>query len=228
MYFLSELVAVSTRTMSCAKHGMSAKSASPAAPASVRMGSTDQRWFGWGAGWSHGGGGCECGTARTSFARMRAKRLTAALQNVALGRVHERGTGGWDLGDPAPAFKQLAASGRFAPGSMIVLGAGRGHDAREFARHGFPVTAVDFTAYAVREMQRLADLAAPIEIVQHDIFTLSSTFDGRFEYVLEHTCFCRDDDTGRPGRRSGRTVRSDRQSTQSRAGVAGGNPVPTT
>ena len=111
---------------------------------------------------------------------------------------YERGTDGWDLGGPAPAFKQLAASGRFAPGSMIVLGAGRGHDAREFARHGFHVTAVDFTAYAAREMQRLADPAAPIEIVQHDVFTLPSTFDSRFEYVLEHTCFCAID----PRRRS--------------------------
>ncbi len=31
--------------------------------------------------------------------------------------------------------KQIASNGRFKPGSMIVLGAGRGHDAREFARH---------------------------------------------------------------------------------------------
>jgi SAM-dependent methyltransferase len=103
---------------------------------------------------------------------------------------YERGTDGWDLGGPTPVFKQLAASGRFAPGRTIVLGAGRGHDAREFARHGFQVTAVDFSAYAAREMQRLADPAAPIEILQHDIFTLPGAFDGAFDYVLEYTCFC--------------------------------------
>ena len=62
---------------------------------------------------------------------------------------YEQGTDGWDLGGPAPAFTQLAASGRFTPGPMLVPGDGRGHDAREFARHGFSVTAVDFTAYAV-------------------------------------------------------------------------------
>jgi SAM-dependent methyltransferase len=73
---------------------------------------------------------------------------------------------------------------------MIVLGAGRGHDARVFARYGFQVTAVDFTAYAVREMQRLTEPSAPIKILQHDIFALPSEFDGAFEYVLEHTCFC--------------------------------------
>jgi len=103
---------------------------------------------------------------------------------------YERGTDGWDLGGPTPTFQQLAASGRFAPGRMIVLGAGRGHDARTFARQGFQVIAVDFAAHAVREMQRLADPAAPIEVVQHDIFTLPSTFDGVFDYVLEYTCFC--------------------------------------
>ncbi len=103
---------------------------------------------------------------------------------------YERGSDGWDLGGPTPAFKQLAASGRFKPGGMIVLGAGRGHDAREFARQGFQVTAVDFSAYAVGEMQRLADPAAPIEILQQDLFTLPSVLDGTFDYVLEYTCFC--------------------------------------
>jgi len=111
---------------------------------------------------------------------------------------YERGSDGWDLGGPTPAFRRLASSGRFAPGTMIVLGAGRGHDAREFARHGFRVTAVDFAAQAVSEMQRLADPAAPIEILQHDIFALPSTFDGSFDYVLEYTCFCAIDPRRRP------------------------------
>ncbi len=99
-------------------------------------------------------------------------------------------TDGWDLGGPTPAFKRLAASGRFTPGRMIVPGAGRGHDAREFARHGFQVTAVDFSPTAIREMKRLADPEAPIEILQHDMFTLPHAFDGSFDYVLQYTCFC--------------------------------------
>ncbi|MGH2523078.1 MAG: methyltransferase domain-containing protein, partial [Anaerolineales bacterium] len=77
---------------------------------------------------------------------------------------YERGTDGWDLGGPTPAFKRLAASSQFKPGRMVVLGAGRGHDAREFARHGFQVTAVDFTPFAVHEMQRLAAPNPPLEI----------------------------------------------------------------
>jgi SAM-dependent methyltransferase len=73
---------------------------------------------------------------------------------------------------------------------MIVLGAGRGHDAREFARNGFQVTAVDFASQAVKEMQRLADPDAPVEILQNDIFALPETLDQSFDYVLEYTCFC--------------------------------------
>ena len=111
---------------------------------------------------------------------------------------YQRGTDGWDLGGPTPVFKRLASSNRFKPGRMIILGAGRGHDAREFSRHGFIVTAVDFSSYAVEQMHKLADPKAPIKILQHDIFTLPSDLDGSFDYLLEYTCFCAID----PKRRS--------------------------
>ena len=111
---------------------------------------------------------------------------------------YERQTDGWDLGGPTPAFKRLISSRQLIPGRMIVLGAGRGHDAREFARHGFQVTAVDFAAQAVQEMQRLASPEAPVEILQHDIFTLPESLNNSFDYVLEYTCFCAID----PKRRS--------------------------
>lgn len=101
-----------------------------------------------------------------------------------------RKTDGWDLGSATPTFKYLASSGRFKPGRMIVPGAGRGHDAREFARHGFQVTAVDFSPYVVSEMNRLADPQAPVEILQHDIFALPRGLDDSFDFALEYTCFC--------------------------------------
>jgi SAM-dependent methyltransferase len=73
---------------------------------------------------------------------------------------------------------------------MAVPGAGRGHDAREFARHGFQVTAIDFASHAVREMKRLADPDAPVEVLQHDLFSLPHALDNSFDYLLEYTCFC--------------------------------------
>lgn len=103
---------------------------------------------------------------------------------------YQRGTDGWDLGGPTPIFKRLAVTRRFKPGRMIVLGAGRGHDAREFSRHGFEVTAVDFSPYAVEQMHKLADHKTPIEILQHDIFNLPDELNDSFDYVLEYTCFC--------------------------------------
>jgi SAM-dependent methyltransferase len=103
---------------------------------------------------------------------------------------YQRKSDGWDLGGPTPAFKRLASTRRFNPGRMIVPGAGRGHDAREFARHGFQVTAVDFSPYVVNEMKRLADPQAPVEVLQHDIFALPPKLDNSFDYVLEYTCFC--------------------------------------
>src|SRR5688572_18300469 len=103
---------------------------------------------------------------------------------------YEQGTDGWDLGRPTPVFQRLLRTQRLSPGRMIVLGAGRGHDAREFARHGFQVTAVDFSSQAAREMHRLASPEAPVEILQHDIFALPAALNHSFDYVLEYTCFC--------------------------------------
>lgn len=103
---------------------------------------------------------------------------------------YQRRTDGWDLAGPTPALRRIAASGRFQPGKMLVPCAGRGHDAREFARHGFRVTAVDFSPSAVEAMRALAEPAAPIEILQHDMFELPQELDGAFDYVLQYTCFC--------------------------------------
>lgn len=103
---------------------------------------------------------------------------------------YEHKTDGWDLGGPTPVFKRLISSGQLTPGQLIVLGAGRGHDAREFARHGFQVTAVDFASHAVNEMHRLADPSAPVEIMQQDLFAFPHEKDHSFDYLLEYTCFC--------------------------------------
>jgi SAM-dependent methyltransferase len=108
-----------------------------------------------------------------------------------------QGTDGWDLGRPTPVFQRLLQNQSLSPGRVIVLGAGRGYDAREFARHGFQVTAVDFSSQAVQEMYHLASADAPVEILQHDLFTLPELFNESFDYVLEYTCFCAIDPTRR-------------------------------
>ena len=103
---------------------------------------------------------------------------------------YQQGRVGWDIGHAHPVFERLAKQEQFAPGKMVVLGAGRGHDARLFARHNFKVTAVDFAAEAVRDMKALNNTATPIEVLQADIFALPVAWQGAFDYVLEYTCLC--------------------------------------
>lgn len=114
-------------------------------------------------------------------------------------RHYREGNLAWDLGAPAPPFVDLLdGAGAPQPGRMLVLGAGRGHDAVLFAGRGFDVTAVDFAPGAVAETTQAAREAnVPVEAVQHDIFAMPPDFAHRFDYVLEHTCFCAIDPTRR-------------------------------
>lgn len=105
-------------------------------------------------------------------------------------RLYHSGRFRWDLGGPTPVFRRLAESGRIETGTMLVLGAGRGHDARLFARHGFQVTAVDFSVAAVEAMRQLNDVEHPVEIVQADFFSLPKEWNGCFDVVLDYTSFC--------------------------------------
>jgi len=104
--------------------------------------------------------------------------------------VYRNNATGWDLGGPTPVFCRLAESGDYVPGKMILPGAGRGYDARLFARHGFTVTAVDFASDAIREMHLLAEPDAPVAIVKADWFGLPPFFEGTFDYVLEYVTYC--------------------------------------
>lgn len=111
--------------------------------------------------------------------------------------VYLNNLAGWDLGGPTPVFEELSKSPEITSGSMIVIGAGRGYDARSFASKGFEVVAVDFAEQAVEDMQRLSQPEAPFTILQADIFDLPKEFLNKFDYVLEYTCYCAID----PGRR---------------------------
>lgn len=104
--------------------------------------------------------------------------------------LYEQGRTGWDLDGPTPVFRRLATEQWFNPGRMIVLGAGRGYDARLFARHGFQVTAVDFAPAAIRALREKNDRKAPLAVVNADIFDLPRILFGKFDYVLEYTFYC--------------------------------------
>lgn len=117
---------------------------------------------------------------------------TSPLSADAWEHRYQQGTTRWDLGQPAPPFVHLLQSTTApTPGTAVVLGAGRGYEARLFAHQGFDVTAVDFAPSAVNAMvQKAKAEKMALRTLQRNIFDLVPEFQGHFDYVVEHTCFC--------------------------------------
>lgn len=105
--------------------------------------------------------------------------------------LYAAGHDGWDLGEPAPPLVAWLEAGGRLGAHVAVPGAGRGHDARLLARHGYQVTAFDFAEPAVAEARRLAAAeGVAIAVEARDVFTLARDHAGAFDAVWEYTCFC--------------------------------------
>ena len=98
----------------------------------------------------------------------------------------------WDTGQAAPPFVSLLKSPQApTPGTMAVLGSGNGHDALLFSGHGFEVVGFDFAPSAIANSTASAsDRGLSAQFWQRNIFELEPEFSNRFDYVLEHGCFC--------------------------------------
>jgi SAM-dependent methyltransferase len=105
---------------------------------------------------------------------------------------YQNGTARWDLGQPAPPLVHLFTSPDApAPGRVVVLGSGSGHDAVFLAQQGFEVTGVDFAPAAIATASHLAaEAQVSVTWLQCDIFDLLPAYEQQFDYVVEHTCFC--------------------------------------
>ena len=109
--------------------------------------------------------------------------------------LYQHGEDGWDLGAATPPLvRWTAAHPELVDGKrVLVIGCGRGHDARMLARAGAKVTAVDFAAEAVAGARALAaSEGVTMEVLQADLFELPSQPEhaGRYDLCVEHTCFC--------------------------------------
>ena len=100
--------------------------------------------------------------------------------------IYIEGDTSWDLGRPTPVFVDIAKN--YKPANICILGCGHGYDAIMFSKRGFNVTAVDFAPSAVEAINKYAELNDRMNAFQGDILDLP--FDGEFDYVLEHTCYC--------------------------------------
>lgn len=114
-------------------------------------------------------------------------------------RCYEEHRDGWELGQPAPPLVRALRPGKGgAPwvetaGRALVLGCGRGHEARLLVEVGFrEVVAVDFAPRAISEARRFTppSLAPHIEWRCEDLFTVPARDPASFDLVVEHTSFC--------------------------------------
>jgi len=105
---------------------------------------------------------------------------------------YQNGDSHWDLGTPTPVFVDLLERKILpGPGSIIVLGCGRGHDAVLFGRSGFDVTAIDFSPTALVEAADLAKKSgSAVRFLEEDLFRLPETTASAFDYVLEYVTYC--------------------------------------
>ncbi|MES2802196.1 MAG: methyltransferase domain-containing protein [Bdellovibrionota bacterium] len=104
--------------------------------------------------------------------------------------IYNEGNPGWDLGEPAVAFKDMIQRIKLPKCRILVLGCGSGHDAALFAQAGHVVTAVDFSAGAIQKAKSLYGHLENMTFVQQDIFTLPHEWNETFDVIVEHTCFC--------------------------------------
>jgi SAM-dependent methyltransferase len=115
-----------------------------------------------------------------------------------------RGDQGWDLGEASPPMLRAIAElpvGREA----VVLGCGRGHEARALVRRGWPrVVGVDFAEAALAEAREAEASDAPwearprVEWRRQDLFTLGDTDPEGFDLAVEHACCIAIDPSRRP------------------------------
>lgn len=96
----------------------------------------------------------------------------------------------WEKGAPSPGLVDfLAAHPDLARGTVCVPGCGTGHDAREFAKHGFAVTGFDLAPSAI-ELARRETAAAGLKADFQLADFLRDAAPQKFDCIFEHTLFC--------------------------------------
>jgi len=105
-------------------------------------------------------------------------------------KSYQVGDIGWDLGRPTPVFREWIKSESTSL-NICILGAGNGWDAIHLSEKGHKVTAVDFAPSAIKNMSAKArKKRVTIDILHSDIFEINNNYFGKFDVVLEYTCFC--------------------------------------
>ncbi len=93
----------------------------------------------------------------------------------------------WDEG-ASPALTAFLAKHPMQ-GEILVPGCGTGHDVRAIAKHGGRVLGLDLSETALRMARSIPRMGVEV-YEQANLFDIPTSWVGRFDWVIEHTCFC--------------------------------------
>ncbi len=102
--------------------------------------------------------------------------------------LYRADTTGWELGRASPPLADYFASTSPAGLRVLVVGCGRGHEARMLANLGAKVTAIDIAPSAIAQAQAIPN-QQPVDFRLADVFDLRGQ-EPAFDLIIEHTCFC--------------------------------------
>jgi SAM-dependent methyltransferase len=102
---------------------------------------------------------------------------------------YQRGETPWEKGRPHPALIDFLAVDGLLAGEVFVPGCGSGFDARALSTPSNRVIGIDLAPYAIAKANSFPK-AGQEEYLLADLFALPPEFNGRFDLVFEHTCFC--------------------------------------
>jgi SAM-dependent methyltransferase len=94
----------------------------------------------------------------------------------------------WDKGEAHPVLLDMLTHGALG-GRVLVPGCGTGHDVRELACRGLTVIGLDIAPLAL-ERARAHAPAGSETYELGDLFHLPAAWQGSFDGIFEHTCFC--------------------------------------
>jgi SAM-dependent methyltransferase len=105
-------------------------------------------------------------------------------------KYQESPTPGWDLQGPTPVLADILPQLKLPRSRILVVGAGRGHDAVYLAAQGHLVTALDVSPEAEKRFREAYPNEKNVTYLVEDIFSLPAKMHGAYDIVFEHTCFC--------------------------------------
>jgi len=118
-------------------------------------------------------------------------RSNPAIDPVDWEARYQAGDTPWDKGCPAPPLLEFLARHPIT-GRVLVPGCGAGHDVRAIAAQhggGAEVTGLDLSETSLRIAGTMPRAGKEL-YEQGNLFQLPAAWEGRFDWVFEHTCFC--------------------------------------